>query len=136
MLKVAKIAQDKANEKILKSLIEDGELLKLASRVLHKLMPTHVMDLAGSSSNELKRLIKFVESHFKSFEDLALAKVKNEFKKRVDSVKELIAKDKDLLSTFIENVQGAISEGGKVYKSCLILSKSTKENEKIKYIEQ
>lgn len=62
MMKVASITQAKASEKILKSHTEDSELLSLASRVLQKLMPTHVVDPSGSSSDELKKLINVVST--------------------------------------------------------------------------
>lgn len=94
------------------------------------------MDPSSSSFGESKKLINFVDSHFESFEKLALVKVKKEFQeKRVGNLKELISKDKALLSNCIKNIQGTMY-GGKVYKYCLVLSKFTEANEKkVKEIE-
>lgn len=115
MMKVTSIAQAKASEKILKSHIEDSELLSLAYGVLHKLMPTHVMDPFGSSSGELKKLINVVSTQFKSLEKSGEDKVQKEFNgKRLSWLKEVITKDKNLLATCMKKIQGSIFEAGKV----------------------
>ena len=130
-MKVASFTQAKAREEILKSHIVESELLNLTSRILEKIMPTYVKDPSGSSSGELKKLINSVSTHFESLEKLALVKVQKEFDARkISKLKGLIANDKSLLATCVKNIQSALSEGGRIYKSCLSLSKLTEENEK------
>lgn len=130
-MKFASFSQAKAREELLKSHIDDNEILGLASRVLEKIMPTHVKDPSGSSSGELKKLINSISTHFKSIEKSAMVKMQKEFDgKRFSRLKEMIANDKNLLATCIKNIQGSLSEGGKAYKSCLVLSKFTEDDEK------
>lgn len=56
-LKLASLARSKEREEILKSHMEDGELLSLASSVLEKIMPTFQKDSSNSPSGQLKSLI-------------------------------------------------------------------------------
>jgi len=49
-IKLASIAQAKAKEDILKSHMEDSELLGLASRILEKITPTFQKDPSASPS--------------------------------------------------------------------------------------
>lgn len=83
-------------------------------------------------------MINSLDSHFKYFEDSTLVKVRKEFKEqRLDSLNKLITRDRKFLGPWIQHTQSAITKGGNVYKSCLILEKFTATNEKkIKEIEQ
>lgn len=130
-LKVASFAQMKAKEELLKSHIEESELLSLASNILERIMPNQVKDPSGSPSGELKKLINSVSTHFESLEKSAEVKVQKEFDdKRFNRLKCMITNEKSLLATCVKNIQSALSKGGKIYKSCFSLSKLTKENEK------
>jgi hypothetical protein len=74
-LQVASFAQENAREEMLKSHIEDSELLNLASTVMEKIMSSHVKDSSTSPSGYLKSLINLVSTHFESLEKLAKVKV-------------------------------------------------------------
>lgn len=79
IMKIASFAQAKAKEKLLKSHMEDYELLKIASNVLEKIMPSFQKDSSASSSGNLKSLVSYVSTHFESLEKSAKEKVRKEF---------------------------------------------------------
>lgn len=58
-------------------------------------------------------------------------KVQKEFDaKRLNRLKGMIVNDKYLLASYVKNIQGAFSEGGNIYNSCLSFSKFTEDTEK------
>lgn len=130
-LQLASFAQAKASEDLLKSHTEDNELLTLASGVLEKIIPSYVKNKFDTPSEQLKSLINSMDTHFESLEKSAAVKVRGEFNaKRLRTLKRMITDDRVTLDTCIKRVQDALSKGGNIYKSCLSLSKFTKDIEK------
>lgn len=100
---MAVVAQAKASEDLLKSHIEDSELLTMASGVLEKLMPSFQKDTSDIPSNQLKSLINSVEHHFKSFEKFVEDKVRNEFNtRRLRILMRMIVDDRVTLDTCVK----------------------------------
>lgn len=67
-LKLATLAQIKASEDLLKSQLEDREVIFLATNVLEKNLPSFKKDPGDSSSVKLRNMSQVVDSHFLSLE--------------------------------------------------------------------
>lgn len=131
MVQLASFAHAKAGEDLLKSHTEDNELVNLTSGVLEKLMPTFQKNTFDTPSGKLKNLINSMDTHFESLEKSVEVKVHNEFNaKRLRTLKRMIADDRASLDTCVKSMQDGLSEGDNIYKSCLSLSKFTKDIEK------
>lgn len=130
-LKLSSLTQAKAREEIIKSHIEDNELVSLASSNLEKIMSIFQKDTLDSPSGQLKSLINWVSTHFESLEKSAKVKVCSEFNsKRLKTLKRMIVDDRASLYICIKSMQDALSEGENIYKSCVPLSKLTEDIEK------
>jgi len=125
-MKIASFANAKANEKLLKSHMEDCELIEAASGVLVKIMPSIQIDPTASTSGNLKTLVSSVDTHFDSLEKSAEEKVRKEFlDKRFSEILELISKDRKIVSIGIKSLENALKDGGDIYKFCISWSKAT-----------
>lgn len=67
-LKLATLAQAKANEDLLKSHTTDKELIALAKDVLEKILPSFKSNITHTPSGKLRSMLNAVESHFVSLE--------------------------------------------------------------------
>lgn len=100
---------------LLKSHIEDSELLTFASGLLEKLMPSFQEESLDTWSEKMKRLINSVDNNFQSFEKSAKEKAQNDFNaRRIWTLKKVIIDYKVTLDTCAKGIQDALSEGGNI----------------------
>lgn len=124
------IAQAKANEDLLKSHTKDKELISLAISV-NKILPSFKQDILDSSSSKMRSMLKSVDSHFDSLEKVAKGKVLSHFNAmRLRTILRMVEGNRVSLITDLKDIQEALDEGGKIYKSCLLLLKFTIELDK------
>ncbi|XP_059073528.1 uncharacterized protein LOC131874258 [Cryptomeria japonica] len=129
-LQLATFAQAKANIDLMKSHKKDCELMLMATSVLEKFLPSF-KDTSSTPSNQLKSLLKSIDSHFVSLKKDTEAKLISVFNaKRMRTVLRMISGDKTKLVSCVKSIQDALVEGGKIYKLCLLLLKFTIEIEK------
>lgn len=78
-----------------------------------------------------------VDFHFESLKKAIEAKIVRNFNAmRMKTVLRMIEGDKKSLVTYVESIQDAMAQGGKINKSCLVLPKfSTEIDNKIKECE-
>lgn len=124
-LKLATLAQTKANEDSLKSHFADKELTSLVEDMLDKIMP-YFKQNKFDPSGKLKGLLSVVGSHFESLEKAVDIKVLNQFNAmRLKIFFKMIEDDRVTLVTIMNNIQDALYEGDRIYKSCLFFPKFT-----------
>lgn len=125
-LNLAALAQAKASEDLLKSHTEDKELISILTSVLEKILPSFKQDSIESPSNKLRSMLKLVDSHFVSLANATEAKVLSQFNAmRLRIILRMIEGDRASLITNMKGIQDGLEEGGKIYKSCLLLPKFT-----------
>lgn len=128
---MAALAQVKESEDLLKSHMEDNEVISLATSVIEKILPSFKQGSSDTPSGKLKSFLKSVDSYFESLEKTAKAKVLRNFNSmRMRTVLKMIEGDKKCLVTCVKGIQDALVEGGRIYKSCLLLPKFTIEVDK------
>lgn len=117
-LKLATLAQAKANGDLLKSHSKDKELIILVGDVLEKILPSFKLDTSNPFDN-LKSMLNVVGSHFESLEKASDTKVLNQFNDmRLKTFLKMIGDDRVTLVTPMKSIQDALDEGGWIYKSC------------------
>lgn len=131
LINVASLSPIQKLQLVLKSHIENSELLTLAFSVLEKIMLSYVKNTSDTPFGQLKSLVNSISTCFESLEKFAEAKVHNEFNaKRLRTLKRMIADDRVILDTYVKSIQDALSEGDNIFKSCLSFSKFTEDIEK------
>lgn len=89
-------------------------------------MSSFQKDLSNTPFDNLKVLINFVDSHFQSLGKPVKEKIYNEFyARRFQELKNMVANNRVTLDVGIKGIQDALSKGGNIYKSFLILSRFT-----------
>lgn len=125
-LKFAALAQAKTSEDLLKSYSKDRELITLGTSVLEKKIPTFKQDTLDSPSSKLQSMLKAVDYHFESLEKVADVNILIYFNAmRLRTILRMVEDDRVSLITSVRSIREALNEGGKIYKSCLLLLKFT-----------
>lgn len=123
-VKLATQAQIKASEDLLKSQSKDNlEVISLATKVLEKTLPNFSHDSGESPFGKLKNMLSVVNTNFESLEKAVdeLAQ-KNFIEMYLQSLSKVIEGDKISLKIAVKSVEDALSEGGKIFKSCMFFT--------------
>lgn len=123
-LKLATLAQIKASEDLFMSASKEKEVISLATKALEKILSHLKKDSSDTPFGKLKDMLYKVESDFESLEkavdEVALKRFND---MRLKTTLKAVEGDRVSLNTVVKSVEDALDEGGKIYKSCLILPK-------------
>lgn len=127
-LMVAATIQAQDSQDLLKSESEDNKLIEMSIEILQKVVLEVQPDPNSSPSGKLLQLIN---SNFESLEKAITKKVLDIFKEvRMQTFQKMIEDDRVKLNKGLRTISDVLSEGGKIYKSCLSLSKFTLDIDK------
>lgn len=96
----------------------------MATDVLEKILPSFKQDTTHSPFEKLRNMLKAIDSHFVSLEKVVDSKVLSHFNAmQLRIILKMVEGYRVSLTTSLKSIQKALDEGGKIYKSCLILPK-------------
>lgn len=78
-LQLASFAQAKASADLMKSHIEDSEMMSMVTTILEKIFPSFKKDTSSTPFDQFKRFLKSIDSHFVSLEKDVEEKVLSNF---------------------------------------------------------
>lgn len=108
-MKLATLAQAKANEDLLKFHTTDKELITLAGDVLEKFFPSFKLDITDTTFDNIRSMLNAIESHFVSLEKVADARVLTQFNAmRLNFFLKMIEGDRVSFITTMKRIQDAL----------------------------
>lgn len=125
-LMVVEAVQAQASQDLVDSENLDKKLIEMSVGILQKVVLDLQLYSNANPSGKLLQLINNVNTNFESLEKSTTKRVLDRFKEvHMQTFQKMIETDRVRLKKGLQTILEALTEGGKIYKSCLILPKFT-----------
>lgn len=120
-LMFATYMQSQDSQDLVKFESKEKKLILMSVDILQKVAPNVQLDSNNSSSDKLLQLINSVNTSFDSLEKFATQKVLDKFKDvRIQRFQKMIEDDRVRQNKRLQIIFVTLSEGSKLYKSCIL----------------